>query len=69
MFDKLLKPTEVAHILGVSRSFAYQLIRSGEIVSLRMGKTVRVRPVDLETYVAGNLTGKSVEVPSKQARK
>jgi len=48
---KLLKSEEVARILQVSRSFAYQLMQRGEIPSVRIGNTVRVRPGDLQRYI------------------
>ena len=57
MFEKLLTPIEVARQLGVSRSFAYKLIKTGEIVSVRLGRSVRVLPKDLETYIAQNRSG------------
>ena len=60
MVEKLLKANEVAQALGISKSFAYQLIRQGEIPSLRMGKAVRIRPSDLEAYVAKNIVGSKI---------
>jgi excisionase family DNA binding protein len=69
MVDSLLKPADISKILGVSKSFAYQLIRTGEIVSLRMGKAVRVRPTDLEAYVYAHLSGNPVAASSNLAKK
>lgn len=43
----LLSVPEVATILHVSRQTAYRLIREGEIPSLKVGGSVRVRPEDL----------------------
>jgi len=41
--DKLLlKPAEAAEILGIARSRTYALIASGELPSVRIGKSVRV---------------------------
>ncbi len=54
--DKLLTAIEVANILRISRSFAYQLIRRGTISSVRIGRSVRVRPTDIERYIAQNLS-------------
>lgn len=51
MEPRLLKSEEVAEILQVSRSFAYQLIKRGEIPSLRIGSAVRIRPEDLQRYI------------------
>ena len=33
---------ETAHLLGVSRAFAYELVRRGELPSLRLGRRVVV---------------------------
>ena len=48
---KLLTAGEVAEILSVSKSFAYQLMRTGEIPTVRLGRSVRVRPKDLDRYI------------------
>ena len=56
--NQLLKPNEVAIALNISRSFAYFLIRTGQIPSVRIGQSaVRVRPQDLETYIQQNTSG------------
>jgi len=36
----------------VSRSMAWKLIAHGQLRSLRIGRAVRVRQVDLEAYIA-----------------
>ncbi|NCP15916.1 helix-turn-helix domain-containing protein [bacterium] len=48
---RLLKGKEVAAMLGVSTSFAYLLMKRGDIPIVRMGSAVRVRPEDLERYI------------------
>jgi excisionase family DNA binding protein len=53
--EKLLKPEEVANLLTISRSFAYQLMQSGQIPTVRLGKSCRVRPQDLAEYLENNL--------------
>jgi excisionase family DNA binding protein len=35
--DRLLKPAEVAHRLGVSRAWLYEAARTGRIPSVRLG--------------------------------
>ena len=52
MDEQLLKSEEVAHILHVSRSFAYLLMKRGDIPTVRIGTAVRVRPQDLEEYIS-----------------
>ncbi len=41
----LLRPVEVAEVLGICRSKAYELIKAGELPSIRIGCSVRV-PID-----------------------
>ena len=53
--NKLLNATEVAQILNVSKSFAYQLIRKGQIATVRLGRSVRVRPEDLVAFIEVNM--------------
>jgi excisionase family DNA binding protein len=52
--DRLLKPDEVAQYLNISRSFAYKLIETGEIVTVRLGRARRVRIQDLVDYIERN---------------
>lgn len=49
----LLRPEEVAHALSIGRSTVFQLMRAGELRSVKIGKSRRV-PVDaVAEYVAG----------------
>lgn len=50
--QRLLRVDEIADRLAVSRSMAWKLIAQGELRSLRIGRAVRVRPADLEAYIA-----------------
>ena len=50
---RLLRIEDVADRLAVSRSMAWKLIAYGQLRSVRIGRAVRVRPVDLDDYVAG----------------
>jgi putative molybdopterin biosynthesis protein len=50
--EHLLKSEEVARKLHVSRSFAYLLMKRGDIPTVRIGTAVRVRPKDLEQYIS-----------------
>jgi excisionase family DNA binding protein len=49
--DRLLTPTEVFERLGIRRTLGYQLLESGEIATLRIGRLVRVRPKDLTAWI------------------
>ncbi|MBE3066321.1 MAG: helix-turn-helix domain-containing protein [Chloroflexi bacterium] len=51
MGERLLKPSDAAEILQVSKAHAYVLMKRGEIPSVRIGKIVRVRLEDLERYI------------------
>ena len=54
--EKLLKAEDVAEILNVSRSFVYALIQNGQIPGVRLNRSVRVRPEDLELFLTRNLS-------------
>jgi excisionase family DNA binding protein len=57
----LLRPTEAADAIGVSRSRAYELIAAGVIPSIRIGGSVRV-PVDaLKTWITRELETRSAK--------
>jgi excisionase family DNA binding protein len=51
----LLTAEQVAERLQISQSFAYTLMSRGEIPTVRMGRSVRVRPQDLEKYIESNI--------------
>ena len=52
----LLKADDVARILNISRSFAYQLMCRGEIPVVRLGRATRVRPSDLDRFISANVS-------------
>lgn len=47
----LLRATEVAAALGVGRATAYELMASGELPTVRIGRAVRVPRAALERWV------------------
>jgi excisionase family DNA binding protein len=49
----LLRPEEVAHALGVSRTTVFELIRVGALRSVKIGSARRVSATALAEYVAG----------------
>ncbi|RJO64974.1 MAG: DNA-binding protein [Candidatus Omnitrophota bacterium] len=53
--ERLLKPADVAAILGVSRTQAYRLM-GRELPAVRFGNTVRVRRADLEKFIESHTT-------------
>jgi excisionase family DNA binding protein len=56
----LLKINEVAFRLGISRSFAYNLLMSGALPVIKIGRSRRVRPVDLEQFISSNRFGEII---------
>jgi excisionase family DNA binding protein len=65
----LLNAKEARRLLGVSDRTLYTLVKTGELAAIKIGKLVRFRPEDIETFIqkqrgAGN--GKSEPRPTKQ---
>jgi excisionase family DNA binding protein len=48
----LLRPTEAAQRLGISRSTLYRLIADQQIVAVHIGSSCRISVQALEEYVA-----------------
>lgn len=48
----LLRVEEAAEALAISRRTLYELVRTGEIPVVHIGRSVRVTLTALETYVA-----------------
>jgi excisionase family DNA binding protein len=47
----LMTPEQVAAYLGCGRTYAYELLRTGEVPSLKVGRLRRVRREDVDAYV------------------
>ena len=54
--EQLLKASEVAKILNISRSLVYRLIHTGKIPHIRINQAVRVHYDDLCKFIEGNRT-------------
>ena len=48
----LLTPDEAATALGIKRTFLYHLLTSGQLYSVKVGRTRRVPVIALQNYVA-----------------
>ena len=57
MTGKLLNVVAVAQRLGISRSFAYALMRTGQIRTVHIGRSRRVQRRDLERFISENTHG------------
>ena len=53
MATKLMKVTDVANVLNISRSLAYSMVSKGDIPSFKVGKIVRVHPEVLKSIHSG----------------
>ncbi len=49
----LLTVDEAAALLGIKRTLTYELIRTGALASVRVGRLRRIRYSDLDAYAAG----------------
>jgi excisionase family DNA binding protein len=52
---RLLTVSEVAQALRVSNMTVYRLVSAGELPALRVGRSVRLRVADVESYLSGRL--------------
>jgi len=52
----LLSMSEVGQELGMSKSWVYRRIKSGEIPSITLGHNIKVRREDLEEYLQSQAT-------------
>ncbi|MGH9116437.1 MAG: helix-turn-helix domain-containing protein [Acidimicrobiales bacterium] len=53
MAPLLLRPEEAAVLLGIGRTRVFDLIRSGELRSVKIGNSRRVSPTALAEFVEG----------------
>jgi excisionase family DNA binding protein len=53
---KYLTVAEVASLLRVSNMTVYRLIEAGDLPAGRVGKSFRIREVDLDKYLAARFT-------------
>jgi excisionase family DNA binding protein len=48
---RLLRIQEAAEVLGIGRSTAYELITTGALRGLKVGRSLRVATEDIEAYI------------------
>lgn len=67
--DRLLyRPAEVAEILGICRTRAYELINGGVIPSIRLGKSLRVPAESLRAWIGQQTDDAAREVLEARER-
>jgi putative molybdopterin biosynthesis protein len=67
--EKLLfRPGEAAEVLGLSRTKVYDLIARGELPSVRVGHSIRVRAADLSSWLQDLRRDDSEADPSGSGR-
>jgi excisionase family DNA binding protein len=49
--DGILKASDVAKILRISKGLAYRMMQQGEIPAIKFGRTTRIRRRDLEEFI------------------
>lgn len=53
--DDLLRPDEVRKILGVGRTKLYEMVRTGELPVIRIGRLVRIPRAELDRWLGERL--------------
>ena len=48
---QLLSIVEVCQTLGMGKSWTYRKLKSGEIPSVKLGRSIKIRRADLEEYL------------------
>jgi excisionase family DNA binding protein len=58
---KLLKALDIAKVLNMSRSKAYQMMKVGSIPTVRIDRLVRVREQDLHDFIENHWFGREAK--------
>jgi excisionase family DNA binding protein len=64
--DRLLKIAEVAEHLGVSNATVYALCERGELPYVWVVTSMRIRPRDLEEFIASRVTMTETRRPHRR---
>ena len=59
----LVRPSEAADLLGLGRSKVYAMIASGELPSVKIGKSIRVPVEELRQWVHGRVSESTSLLP------
>ena len=55
-YPDAVTPEQVRQMLGIGRRKAYELLKSGELAGIRMGRIYRVPKLAVIDYLCGNKT-------------
>lgn len=55
-YADILTPEDCMNILSIGRSTVYQLLRSGQLPSIRVGKQYRISKKCLQDFINGTYT-------------
>ena len=64
----LLRPPEVAEVLGIGRSKVYELLAQGTLPLVRVGRSIRVPAVELRRWVEEEIRKGRLSSPSTGER-
>jgi excisionase family DNA binding protein len=53
--EYLMSPAEVRQLLGLGRTYTYQLLATGAIPSVRIGRLRKVRRSDVQQFIEARL--------------
>lgn len=53
-YPDVVTPEQVQQMLGIGRRKAYELLKSGELPSIRMGRLYRIPKISVIDYLCGN---------------
>jgi len=67
--ERLLSPEDVARVCGLSRRAVYRAIARGELRAARLCHRLRIHPVELERWIAGETRGASPPPPRRVRRR
>ena len=60
----LLKPAEAAETLGIGRTRVYEMLASGELPSIRIGRSIRIPVNALNQWVENQQNGNGADSSS-----
>lgn len=54
--SRLLTREEVSQLIGRKRTSIHYAVQRGELVAVKLGRSLRFRPEDVQRYIERNLT-------------